>query len=192
MSKAESESEESGYSEKLIDELLKAVEEMETRERWMYLPFTQLPDPKIRRTILLYVRKIADQTENYAQGWARNAEKYGIMMTIASMQKPIQDGIIVVLKFQVVGVRGDILKAYYRSLKRFVKSVKEYKSSGEEESIGEEIESGAEPRTRPSIASDNTTTSSKEAEAESHSEEHNDTGSDTSSYSEDSGRVIVL
>lgn len=187
-----SETDSNTYSEKLIDELLKAVEELETRERWMYLPFTQLPDPRVRQTILMYVRKLADQTENYAQGFARRSERYGIMISIASMQKPLQDGIILVLKFQVVGVRGDILKTYYRQLKRMVRNVNSYKSIKTTEPIGGENESGSESRSGSTDTGNDTSTNSQKDTSEGYSEKHNDTGLDTSGDSEGSGRVIVL
>jgi len=176
------------YTEKVIDELLKAIEELELRERSLYLPFNQLPDPRVRQTILMLVRKYADMTENFAQSLARRAENYGVMITLASIQQPKNDGVILVLKLQVLGVRGDILKERYKSLKRIVRSVKGYKSIKPTESEGELNESGERSPDRDS----DTTTNSQKDTAEGNSQEYNGSGSYLASNSKASGRILEL
>jgi len=180
MSETETEPYMEKSAERVLDELLKTVEEMEARERERYLPFSQIPDPKVRQVVLMLARKYADMTENFAQGVARRAENYGVMISTAHYEKPTSDGVILVIKFQVLGVRGDILKARYRALKQIVKSVKGYKSLAKEPVEGEKFEPG-----RGSSVSDRDTASdSKENPAEGSSEEIDGSGYSTHGYSQ--------
>jgi len=176
------------YNSKILDELLRAAEEIEVRERQLYLPFNRIPDPRVRQTVLMLIRKYADMSENFAQSLARRAENYGIMVSLASLQQPKSDGIVLVLKFQIVGVRGDILKERYKTLKRLAKTVKGYKSTNSVELQGETNEPGL----RHTIRDSNTPTNSQKDTSKSNSEEYNGSGSYLASNSQASGRILEL
>jgi len=178
--------------ERIIEELLRAADEMERRERERYLPFNMIPDPRVRSAVIMLARKYADMTENFAQGLARRAESYGVMMVTANMEKPTEDGVILVVKFQIVGVRGDILKARYQALRKVVKMVKGYKSANRFSTSGEMSESGSEPGYGGTDSGSHTSPNSKEAEAEGYSEGDYGSGPDSAGDSEGSGRVIVM
>jgi len=179
-------------SNKVLEELLEAAAEVENREREMYMPFNMIQDPRVRAAIIMLARKYADMTENFAQSLARKAEDYGIMMLTSNLEKPTQDGIILVVKFQIVGVRGDILKARYNTLKRIARSVKFYKSTYRLMRIGDMSEPGSEPGYGGADTGSHTSPDSEENTAEGGGEEYNGSGPYSAGDSESSGRVIVL
>jgi len=179
-------------SERILEELLRSVDELESRERQMYLPLNMIPDPKVRSAVIMLARKYADMTENFAQSLARRAESYGVMMVTANLEKPTEDGIILVVKFQVLGVRGDVLRARYQALRQVVRNIKGYKSVMREQRTGEIDESEPEPGPGSADTGRYSASRSEENPSKSNSEEYNGAGSGTHGDSEASGGILGL
>jgi len=178
-------------SERVLEELLRAAEEIEVREREQYLPLSMVPDPRVRSAVLMLARKYADMTENFAQSLARRAEDYGVMMVTANLEKPTNDGVILVIKFQIIGVRGDVLKSRYQALKRIAKSVKGYKSSNRFSESGEINEPNeGEPRGGSPDYRD-TSAYSEEDKGKSHSEKDYGAGHSIDGNSEALGGILT-
>jgi len=179
-------------SEKVFKELLKYAMEMEIKSEKLYRPFNEITDMNMRRILILLARKYSDMTENFAQSLARKAERYGVAMSVATLHEPKEDGVILVIRFGIQGIRDDIFKAYMYMLQKWVVRHYKYYPRKKKSELGVVIGSGTESGTESPDTGSHTSPDSEENKAEGYSEGDYGSRPDSAGDSESAGGVIIL